>query len=74
MKQTLASQLWELRLPSFRDQYESLARQAEKETLSYEQYLLELVSRECETRRTNRIETMLRQSRLPFEKTLESFD
>ena len=51
-----------------------MARQAEQDTLSYEQYLLELASRECETRRTNRIETSLRQSRLPLEKTLESFD
>lgn len=74
IKQTLTDQLRELRLPAFREQYETLARQAEQETLSYEQYLSELASRECETRRVNRIETMLRQSRLPLEKTLESFD
>ena len=74
MKQALANQLRELRLPSFRDHYEPLARQAEQETLSYEQYLLGLASRECETRRVNRIETLLRQSKLPLEKTLESFD
>lgn len=74
MKQTLANQLRELRLPSFRDHYEPLARQAEQETLSYEQYLLGLVSRECETRRANRIETLLRQSKLPLDKTLESFE
>ena len=73
MNQTLASHLRQLRLPSFRDHYETDARRAEKETLSYEQYLLELASRECETRQANRIETMLRQSRLPLEKTLESF-
>lgn len=74
MKETLTSHLRELRLPSFRDHYEPLARQAEQETLSYEQYLLGLANRECETRRTNRVETLLRQSRLPLEKTLESFD
>jgi len=74
VKQTLAHQLRELRLPSFREHYEALARNAEQNTLSYEQYLLELANRECETRRANRIETMLRQSRLPLEKTLESFD
>lgn len=51
-----------------------MARQAEQETISYEQYLLELTNRECETRRVNRIETMLRQSRLPLDKTLDSFD
>lgn len=74
MKQTLANQLRELRLPAFRDHYESLARQAEQETLSYEQYLLELTSRECETRRINRIDTARRRSQLPLEKTLDNFD
>lgn len=74
MKQTLTDHLRELRLPAFRDHYEALARRAEQETLSYEQYLLELTDRECQTRQANRIETMLRQSRLPLEKTLESFD
>ncbi len=74
VKQTLGNQLRELRLPSFRDHYEPLARRAEQDTLSYEQYLLELTHRECESRRMNRIETMLRQSRLPLEKTLDSFE
>jgi len=73
VNQTLADHLRQLRLPSFRDNYETDARRAEKETLSYEQYLLELSRRECETRQANRIETMLRQSRLPLEKTLDSF-
>jgi len=74
VKQTLTNHLRELRLPSFRDHYETLARQAEQATISYEQYLLELTNRECETRRVNRIETMLRQSRPPLDKTLDSFD
>jgi len=74
VKATLTNQLRELRLPSFRDHYEPLARQAEQETHSYEQYLLELTNRECETRRANRVETALRQSQLPLEKTLDSFD
>ncbi len=74
VKQTLATHLRELRLPSFREQYESLARKAEQETFSYEQYLLELTNSECEERRVRRIDTMLRQSRLPIEKTLESFE
>jgi DNA replication protein DnaC len=74
VKSTLTGLLRELRLPAFRDQYETLAHQAEQETLSYEQYLLELARRECHARRDNRIESMLRQSRLPLEKTLEGFD
>lgn len=51
-----------------------MARRAQQETLSYEQYLLELVTRECELRRANRIERMLQQSQLPLEKSLQSFD
>lgn len=74
VSEKLANQLKELRLPTFRNHFESLARRAEQESLSYEQYLLELVREECAARRTNRIETNLRQSRLPLEKTIESFD
>lgn len=70
----LTEQLRELRLPEFREHHETLARRAERESLSYEQYLQELVSLECQTRQTNRIEGALRKSRLPLEKTLESFD
>ena len=66
--------LRELRLPNVRTSYEELARQAERETHSYEQYLLELCERECQERRTQRIGRLLRQSRLPLEKSLESFD
>jgi DNA replication protein DnaC len=71
---TLNTQLRELRLPAFREHFESLARRAEQDTLSYEQYLLELANRECQTRQVNRIETALRQSSLPLEKSLSTFD
>ncbi len=54
--------------------FEEQARGAEQETLSYERYLLELAERECQVRRQNRIERLLRQSRLPLEKDLASFD
>lgn len=74
VKTTLTDSLRELHLPTFRENFEPLARQAEQETLSYEQYLLELSLRECETRRANRIDRLLRQSRLPLEKTLENFE
>jgi DNA replication protein DnaC len=74
VKTTLTDYLRELHLPTFRENFEDLARRAGQETLSYEQYLLELSARECETRRANRIERLLRQSRLPLEKTLDDFD
>lgn len=64
----------ELRLPSFREHYQDVAQRAAQESFSYEQYLWELVSQECQTRRRNRIATLQRQSKLPSEKTLESFE
>lgn len=54
--------------------FEESARRAEKETLSYEQYLLELTERECEMRDKNRIARLLKDSGLPLEKTLANFD
>ena len=73
-KTALAAHLRELHLPTIRSDFEDLARRAEQETLSYERYLLELAGRECQVRRQNRIERLLRQSRLPLEKDLASFD
>jgi DNA replication protein DnaC len=62
------------RLPTFRECFEELARRAVQETASYEQYLLELAERECQARWTKRTERLLRQSRLPLDKDLASFE
>jgi DNA replication protein DnaC len=70
----LKGYLKELRLPTIRECFQDSAHMAEQEHLSYEQYLLSVVERECETRRTNRIARMLRESGLPLEKTLAMFD
>jgi len=70
----LQQYLKELHLPTVRRCFEEKARQAERETLGYEQYLLELVERECQERREHRIARLLRGSRLPLEKTMENFD
>lgn len=74
IKETLGEYLKQLRLPTFRTCWEEAAERAEKEGLSHEEYLLELVEREREERRKKRIERELRRSRLPLEKNLESFD
>jgi DNA replication protein DnaC len=71
---TLLDQLRTLHLPAFREGFEETARRAVQETLSYEQYLLELTTRECDERRARRIERMLHDSGLPLEKTWSSFD
>lgn len=71
---TLLNNLTELHLPAMRACFEESARRAEKETLSYEQYLLELTGRECEARDRNRIARLLKDSSLPHEKTMANFD
>ncbi|MCL5744364.1 MAG: IS21-like element helper ATPase IstB [Acidobacteria bacterium] len=74
IKKELAEYLRELYLPAIGRCFEEMARQAERETMGYELYLLELVERECQERREKRIERLLRASKLPLEKTLDSFD
>jgi DNA replication protein DnaC len=73
-KSQLSHSLKKLRMPTMRQSYEQQAEAARQEGLSHEQYLLELVERELETRRHNRIARFLRESRLPLEKSLEAFD
>ena len=69
VREKLVRYLKELHLPGLRRGYEELACQARQEGQSYEQYLLSLVERECQERRNNRIERLLKQSRLPLEKS-----
>ena len=72
--QLLIGYLKEIHVPTIRDCFEDIARTAEQESLSYERYLLELAERECEARRERRIGRLLRESRLPLEKNIDSFD
>jgi DNA replication protein DnaC len=74
VKPRLLKQLKELHLPTFRESFETVALQAAQESLSYEAYLLELSQRECEQRTQKRVERLLRESRLPLEKNLSTFD
>ena len=73
-KSRLIPLLKELRLPAFRESYEELARNAERDSQGYESFLLALVERECDDRQRRRFKRFLRESRLPLEKTMESFD
>jgi DNA replication protein DnaC len=66
--------LQELHLPAVRAQYEAVARQASAESWGYPDYLRELLERECQQRRANRIERLLRGSRLPLEKNWSALD
>jgi len=70
----LVGNLRYLHLPAIREGFESEAVRATQESLSYEHFLLELTEREVEMRHQNRIVRLLRESKLPTEKTLASFD
>ena len=74
VRPALLGHLTELHLPTVRECYEEAARRAERETLSYEQYLWEVMGRECEQRRKSKVQRLLKDSALPLEKSLESFD
>jgi DNA replication protein DnaC len=74
IKANLTRCLKDLRLSTVRNIYEDEAHQARHNSYGYEQYLLELMEKECETRQQNRIARFLRESKLPQNKTLESFD
>jgi len=74
VKAALTEGLTELHLPTVRQIYEESARFAERDTLSYERYLLDLVTRESQDRQQKRIERLLRASRIPAEKTLANFN
>jgi len=73
-RQQLDRCLRDLHLPTIREDYQDLAHQARQASTPYDEFLLQLAQRECEVRRQNRIERLLRQSRLPLEKDLPSFD
>jgi DNA replication protein DnaC len=74
IRSALLENLTQLHLPAMRACFEEAARRAEKETLSYEQYLLELMERECEARDRNRVAKLLKESSLSHEKTIANFD
>ena len=65
IRPALLGHLKGLHLPTVRECYEETARRAERETLSYEQYLLEVISRECEQRRKLKVQRLLKDSALP---------
>lgn len=70
----IQTDLKELHLPAMRATYKQQSEIARTESYSYEQYLLSLTEYECQTRREKRIARFLKDSKLPLEKTLFSFD
>jgi len=73
-KKRLNERLKDLRLPGIRECWEELIRLATKESMSYESFLSGLLERECDLRKTKRIERLLKEARLPLEKSMDNFD
>ncbi|GBD94419.1 DNA replication protein DnaC [bacterium BMS3Abin05] len=74
VRKRLNQYLKELRLPTFQKFYSEQADLARQESFSFEEYLMDLVELELETRRENRIVKYLRTSKIPIEKNLAAFD
>ncbi len=63
-----------LKMPSVLAYYADYAEKAGKEQWSFERYLYELLNIEREHRRERRIQKLLRESKLPLSKTLDSLE
>lgn len=66
--------LRELKLPAMLSMHARLARQAEQEGWSFQEYLRQLVETELDERRVRRLERLRRESHLPKDKTLATLD
>jgi len=74
LSDNLAQCLLTLRLPTIRQSYEELAMQATKNSVSYEQYLYDLMVSECDDRWNKKMRRLLKESNLPLEKQWENFN
>jgi DNA replication protein DnaC len=70
----LDRRLKELHLPTVRRCYQDEAINARRDNWDYETYLYALAELESEERQNNRIARLLRESKLPLEKSLNVFD
>lgn len=70
----LGSCIRALKMPSVLEYFADYAQQATKEGWSFEKYLYELLNIERENRKDRRIAKLLRESKLPLSKTLDTLD
>lgn len=73
-KETLETYLKDLRLPAMRASYSEILAEATANSVSYEGFLMELLERECESRNNRKTERFLKESKLPLEKSMSTFD
>jgi len=70
----LTSCIKALKMPSVLESFADYAGRAAKENWSFERYLYELLNVEREDRKDRRIAKLLRESKLPLSKTLDTLD
>jgi DNA replication protein DnaC len=63
----------QLRLTSMVENYSEFARVAEKNRQTYEQYLAELTEAELESKKTQRIQRLIKQANLPLNKEISHY-
>jgi DNA replication protein DnaC len=74
MKALLIENLKKLKLSTMLRDLESMIRQANQESLSYEEFLLNLSEAEVQTRQENGRKRRLREAKFPILKPMETFD
>ena len=66
--------LKKLRLPRIREVYSEYIERANSTEMSYSGFLTALLEEEAASRDENRLKTLMRQAKFPFDKTIEQFD
>ena len=64
----------QLRMPGLAQQYASVVREAEDQSLGYRPFLAAVLAQELEARHTRQVAKFLRDARFPVLKTLDEFD
>lgn len=70
----LSKILKDLKLSGVANNFNQLAKIAEKEKYTYEQYLSLLINKEIDVRKTNRTKRLILQAKLPVYKSIEEFN
>ena len=63
-----------LHLTTIRKRYRDIMAMATRESLSYEEFLHELLREEAEARRDRRCERLLKASKIPIDKNMDNFE
>lgn len=66
--------LKQLKMPQAAKVYQSMAREASDNNLTYEEFLLGVLEQEVHQRENNRVQRRIRQATFPMVKTLDTFD